>query len=240
MQEDDGALPLDQNQDPVLDELFNQLPLPEGAYKRDLTIADLESFIAFDDESFFQSETPPDHRAPNLTNEEVREGMERGDIIRGIFDADNKYIASMWFQPNEQESDMYVYSLNVEPSFRDKGVGAYLLETADQEAKSRGYKSCSLHVDPLNTRGIHLYLKHGYRIVKYETETEHGLNDWVIMQKDLEQESPSPNVQEQVVVNAGDESGLKQMLTTGYVGTDVLPDQTKDPKKAQIVFAKAA
>lgn len=240
MQEDDGALPLDQNQDPVLDELFNQLSLPEGTYKRDLTVADIDSFIAFDDESFFQSETPPDHRAPNLTKEEVSEGMERNDIIRGIFDANNNYIASMWFQPNDQEGDMYVYSLNVDPAFRDKGIGAFLLETADQEAKARGYKTCSLHVDPLNTRGVHLYLKNGYKIVKYETETEHGLNDWVIMQKNLESEGPVSDNQEKVVISAGDEIGLAQTLAAGYVGTDVAPDQTKDPKKAQIVFNKTS
>ena len=70
--------------------------LPEGAVQRDILYSDVESFVRFDDTSFFNAETPPDHRPPNLTFNEVSEGLQRGDIIRGIYDAEGSMVAASW------------------------------------------------------------------------------------------------------------------------------------------------
>ncbi len=215
-----------------------KLGLPKGAIERDVTPDEIEAFVQFDDVSYFNSETPDDHRPPNFTNEEVKEAMDRGDIIRGIYGADGNFLAVSWFQPETEDNNMYVYSLNVSPKLRDAGIGAYFLGQAEVEAEKRGFDTCSLHVDPLNARGMHLYTKNGYRAVSYETDTEYGLNDWLIMKKQLSMSAETDQATgQEIEVAAGDEAELARILSMGNIGTRFLLDESKDPRQNKIVFS---
>lgn len=219
--------------------LSDSLPgLPTGAVILDITHEDVDAFIAFDDKSYFDSDTPPDHAPPHFTTGEVREGLERGDVIRGIYGSDGELLAISWFQPEEEDKNMYVFRLDVSPRLRDEGVGTYFLDQAEQEARQRGYHTCSLHVDPLNSRGLYLYLKQGYRVEEYETDTEHRLQDWVFMRKHL---TPKYGTLEAVqTVEAGDEAELRRTLELGRIGTGVLLSGDQDPRHNKIVFSVRA
>lgn len=62
--------------------------------------------------------------------------------------------------------EFYVSHLAVLPEFRRQGVGRALLSHADTLAHASGFAKNSLCVDIDNLNAQHLYLSHGYQVVK--------------------------------------------------------------------------
>ncbi len=62
--------------------------------------------------------------------------------------------------------EFYVSHLAVLPEFRRQGVGRALLNHADTLAHAAGFAKISLCVDLDNQNAQHLYLSHGYQVVK--------------------------------------------------------------------------
>ncbi len=60
------------------------------------------------------------------------------------------------------ESAAYIQTLEVDPAFRSRGIGAELLARAEESARSAGTHIISLHVDVDNATAIHLYEGRGY------------------------------------------------------------------------------
>ena len=56
----------------------------------------------------------------------------------------------------------HVSDLLVAPQWRRRGLGTQLLQTAEQEARRRGLRECTLDVDATNEPALSLYLKSGY------------------------------------------------------------------------------
>jgi ribosomal-protein-alanine N-acetyltransferase len=57
----------------------------------------------------------------------------------------------------------HVYTIDVKPGFRRRGVGSALLKSAERVFIRRGAKRCRLEVRLDNTAARRLYLKHGYK-----------------------------------------------------------------------------
>lgn len=216
-------------------ELDNIAP---GAIRRDLSEADFPLIIAFEDLTTFQrNDTPPDHAATPFTLEELEDIKSKGAIFGGIFDEKGEMLAQYIFSIKPPE-ELYIEEIAVHPNHRDKGLGTYLLELADQEAGSRGLARCTLSVDPLNGRGVNAYLKHGYRITDYRKAyfgPEHPNTDrfWMVKQFHGEKNDFAEDIKEVV---CGDSQGLQAVLRDGYIGVSLI--RGVDNMSNRIVFRK--
>ena len=66
------------------------------------------------------------------------------------------------FHPGLPAGRAHVSDLLVAPHWRRRGIGTQLLQTAEQEARRRGLRECTLDVDATNEPALSLYLKSGY------------------------------------------------------------------------------
>ena len=64
----------------------------------------------------------------------------------------------------------YLSNLAVSPAAQRKGLGARLLQEAEELALQWGCRSVALHVDPGNTPAVELYKNAGYRFVAKQPE----------------------------------------------------------------------
>ncbi|MBS7252312.1 MAG: GNAT family N-acetyltransferase [Candidatus Freyarchaeota archaeon] len=72
-----------------------------------------------------------------------------------------------------------IYTLDVKPEFRRRGIASKLLQTLEVEFKNRGIAFSILEVEATNTAALVLYQKFGYRPVRvlknYYGKNRHGL-----------------------------------------------------------------
>ena len=81
-------------------------------------------------------------------------------LMEVVEDVDGKIIAYLWYS---WEADaLYVDQLAVEPSLQGQGLGAHLLERADQLARQAGHSFVRLHTGEVMHELIAYYARHGY------------------------------------------------------------------------------
>lgn len=56
----------------------------------------------------------------------------------------------------------HIYTIDVKPKYRRKGIGSRLLDSVEKSLRGVGIEYCYLEVREDNTAAINLYLKHGY------------------------------------------------------------------------------
>jgi ribosomal-protein-alanine N-acetyltransferase len=66
------------------------------------------------------------------------------------------------FHPGLPAGRAHISDLLVAPLWRRRGIGSQLLAAAEQEARRRGSRECTLDVDAHNDAAIALYLRRGY------------------------------------------------------------------------------
>lgn len=206
---------------------------------KELTYEDIEKYIAFDDWASFEAnpETPTDHLPEHFTPDEIKEAMDNGSIFKALLDENGNFIATYWFEPKPLESELYIYNLVVHPEYRDKGIAKLFLESAEIIAKGKDFKKCTLHVDPLNSRGLYLYTSKGYQVTAYETDPAGGLDNWLIMTKFLK-DAPATDDADIRTVEANDEKNLQLTLESGYISTSLAIAEDKNPYKNKITFSR--
>lgn len=77
-----------------------------------------------------------------------------------------------------------IYTLDVLPEFRRRGIGSLLLEKLEEEFARRGVVKCRLEVMDGNVPAIRLYSKMGYRKVGV-IKDYYGDSDGIVMEKTL-------------------------------------------------------
>jgi ribosomal protein S18 acetylase RimI-like enzyme len=65
--------------------------------------------------------------------------------------------------------DYFILSLSVLPEFRNRGIGTYLLNYVDMQAKSAACRAICLDVVAINTRAKTLFERNGYRVTCSKT-----------------------------------------------------------------------
>ncbi len=90
----------------------------------------------------------------------------------------------------------YFYSLRVMEMFRGHGIGSRLIETAEQIALAKGYRSASIAAAKDNPRARRLYERMGYRVfmddpgrwsyVDHEGRVRHVHEPCWVLEKNLE------------------------------------------------------
>jgi phosphinothricin acetyltransferase len=96
------------------------------------------------------------------------------------------------FNPRAAYKHVADFSLYVERSWRNKGVGRRLLQTLTERARQLGYHKMVLSAFPFNPAGLALYRKSGFRVVGVYREQGFLDGRWVdtiIMEKLLDDPS---------------------------------------------------
>lgn len=65
-------------------------------------------------------------------------------------------------------SRAYIYSFRIQPVYRDKGLGTYILRVAENDLAERGYSWVTLNVARDNPDAKRLYERLGYRVIAKE------------------------------------------------------------------------
>lgn len=82
----------------------------------------------------------------------------------------------------------HVTEIDVDPDYRNKGIGSALLDYAEAEARSGGYGQMSLSTNTANP-ARRLYERHGFRVVETKTDAAYqrytGIEGRYLMVKEL-------------------------------------------------------
>lgn len=90
---------------------------------------------------------------------------------------------------NLAPSTWYVNVLAVVPELRGHGLGAQLLQLADDTGRAQGLSGMSVIVSDTNAGARRLYERHGYRLAATRTKVKEGWQnegrEWVLLTKEL-------------------------------------------------------
>ena len=83
----------------------------------------------------------------------------------------------------------YIAEIDVDPDWRNRGIGGALLDYAEAEARAAGYTVMSLTTTTINP-ARRLYERHGFRVVETKTDAAYerytGIQGRHLMVKELE------------------------------------------------------
>ncbi|MBM3648569.1 MAG: GNAT family N-acetyltransferase [Alphaproteobacteria bacterium] len=99
--------------------------------------------------------------------------LERGDIY--VASDGIRIVGAVRTKP--QENALYIYQIAVDPPRQGTGVGSWLLQRIEEEARSRGLGSLSLETAEMAEANIRLYRRHGFEIVR-RAPPDHGLDPY--------------------------------------------------------------
>ena len=91
-------------------------------------------------------------------------------------------------QPKTPDGAYHIAEIDVDPAFRNKGIGGALLDYAEAEARAGGYRIMSLTTSTANP-ARRLYERHGFRVAETRTDTTYkrynGIDGRYLMVRDL-------------------------------------------------------
>lgn len=91
-------------------------------------------------------------------------------------------------QPEIPAGSYHVAELDVDPGYRNRGIGGALLDYAEADAREGGYVQMSLTTTTTNP-ARRLYERHGFRVVETKTDTDYerytGIEGRHLMVKEL-------------------------------------------------------
>jgi ribosomal protein S18 acetylase RimI-like enzyme len=106
----------------------------------------------------------------------------------GIVSVLGRYRARLRVNPSLPPDAYYIAEFDVDPEYRNKGVGARLLEHAEQDARGLGLRKMSL-VTTTDNPARRLYERHGFGVVETKTDSSYerytGIAGRLLMVKDL-------------------------------------------------------
>lgn len=216
----------------------------EGLTQRAILDSEIDRLVAFDDWAYFEAnpETPTDHMPPHFNHDEIKEALENGDSVEAVFNQVQDIIAYRWFSVIEEGHALHIDSITIHPDYRDQGLGGHFLDEAEEIAAKLGLDSCTLEVDPLNGRGIYLYLKRGYRGTSYVRldNNPYGLDKWVHMELALgpKQDLVPSSTEEKCEVQVDDEVQLEKLLGDGFVISDFIAATDLNNRHNQLVLTR--
>jgi len=101
---------------------------------------------------------------------------ELGDVIMWVTElTDFGLIGQLFIQlygPHQIQANVnkyaYIYGFRVRSSYRGRGIGSQMLETAESDLVQRGFERIALNVARENESARRLYERRGYRVIAPE------------------------------------------------------------------------
>ena len=95
--------------------------------------------------------------------------FDRGDMFWIAVDDEDRVIGSIGYSRTENVSEAFLHRLFVKPSYKRKGIGTALLQTAEEEMRKQGILVSLVHLGEPREQWFESYAfypKHGYREMK--------------------------------------------------------------------------
>lgn len=96
------------------------------------------------------------------------EGIKTPDhyLFTVVDEGTQRPVGMVWYmvRPGPQGKTGFIYDIHMDKDARGQGYGTQTLNTLEQDAKSRGVTSLSLHVFGHNEGAFRLYQRTGYRM----------------------------------------------------------------------------
>lgn len=133
--------------------------MPSKLKIRRANLSDLESIYQIEIECFYEDAFPLSY---------LKQFLKDPRFITLVAILENKIVGfivgSIEFLRDKNVG--HVYSIDVKPEYRRRGVGSCLLETIENILKKEGAEKCYLEVSVNNITAIKFYLKHGYKFLE--------------------------------------------------------------------------
>jgi ribosomal protein S18 acetylase RimI-like enzyme len=200
-----------------------------------------EELITFDTQTLIlNSDIPSNDAPPPFTFQEINSAFERGDGIYWLTSFNHQRIGYYWI---EYRSDsLFLSGLAIATPFRNKKIGSQVLSWLDQVVEDKGLSSISLAVVPLNYPAIHTYLKHGYQVVRCESDYfgDTCPNKFrLIMEKRRNSLFQFNHLSNSLRISCKNETQMTKASRDGYVGVALEWEPTPhDHKEGILVFKK--
>lgn len=93
--------------------------------------------------------------------------IPQGEIIGQAF----VMLKSSEMSAADGKTRAYVFAFRVKPSWRNKGIGTYLMHFVENDLQQRGYKVVTLNVAKENPDALRLYKRLGYVVTSSQSGT---------------------------------------------------------------------
>ena len=95
--------------------------------------------------------------------EDMEYYFDGGESWVCVAEAEGAVVGFLAIEVHHEEFDyLYYDDFSVSAAYRSKGIGAELLQRAEDYAKALGIEKTCLHVEKENTRAFRFYEKHGF------------------------------------------------------------------------------
>ena len=145
---------------------------------RDATVGDLPALLELENACY------PPHQA--YTREEYRYALVRGKAVNLVLDEQGAAIGFVGAFHHKGQRVGHVYTVNVHPKERGRGLGRELLTACEGRLRALRMARCVLEVNVENVEAIRLYERCGYeRTTLLENYyTQYRVNDaWLYVKR---------------------------------------------------------
>jgi ribosomal protein S18 acetylase RimI-like enzyme len=88
-------------------------------------------------------------------------------VVKTIYNGD-KLVGYCWFSEQDNESEVFINSIQLEKNYQGKGIGVQVLKWIEQTTVNRNIQYLSLAVQETNLNAIGFYRQFGFREVSRE------------------------------------------------------------------------
>lgn len=208
---------------------------------KDINVNEIDELINYDEihlqNVMKEGGLANDELAPPLTRDEIFNALHRRDYLKWIFFED-QLAGYFWFEI--KPDSFYVNAIAIDRIFQGKGIAQYILNLVDSLSKKHLLNS-RLSVSPKNGRALNIYLKSGYKIVDAVSSLfgpEFPATFRVIMEKNQTKSETIGKIKDEINVACDNYETIKEILSLGYQGIQLIIPQDKDYSKNLIHFVK--
>lgn len=146
---------------------------------RDATPADLDALVALEHACY------PPRQA--YSREEYRYCLTRARAVNLAWEEEGRIVGFVGAFHHAAWRAGHVYTVNVHPDLRGKGLGLRLMAACEERLRALGMRRCVLEVNVDNKAAIALYERGGYRLVRRLPDyyTQYDDNDALLYEKGL-------------------------------------------------------
>lgn len=91
-------------------------------------------------------------------------------VVFGCVNGNDDLIGFVWAYEHSfrEEKRMYISVLQVQESYRGRGIGTALLSSVEEEARQAGLSSVYIHTEAYNQGAVRLYMREGFEMERLQ------------------------------------------------------------------------